>query len=182
MIRGVKFSRRLAAVAAAAAAAAFASAWHREALASDIAVERRRAADLEQQFAGRMGAIEMYSDEKLRALREQVGHSRVRLGEAGTWGRLVSRLGQGWASQPGPAEDRGGYSIQFGTLRLVATATADWPKIVDAVRISEATPGVRILELEMRASGDQDRRSLDLVRILLEVQSCRPILNQGDAR
>ncbi len=182
MIRGVHFSRRLAAVAVAAGIAACASAWDRGNLTSSLAEQRRRAADFEGQSASRMDAVKMYSDEKLLALRERVGLSRVRLGGAGTWGRLVRQLGQEWASDPGASEDRGGYSVQFGTFRLLAPATNDWPKIVDAVRESEATPGVRIVELEMKASGDHDRRSLDLVRLLMEVQSSRSGSNREEAR
>jgi hypothetical protein len=182
MIRGIRYSRPLATVVAATFVAACAAAWHREVLVSRIAEQRRQAAALEEQISGPMGAMEMYSDERLRALRKQVGLFRVRLGGAGTWGSLVSRLGQGWTSERGPAEDRGGYSIQLGTFKLLAPSTADWPRIVDAVKASEGIPGVRIVEFEMKASGDLDRRSLDLVRILMEVQSVRGRSNEEDSR
>jgi hypothetical protein len=52
-------------------------------------------------------------------------------------------------------------------------ATTDWPDIVDAVKDLEDCPGVRIIEFEMKTSGDRERRSVDLVKIVVAIQTLR---------
>jgi hypothetical protein len=173
MIKGVQYSRALAGGAAASVIAACAMSWRHFELSANVAQQRRRAAVAESKLTSEIAARSMYEGESLDALREQVVRSRVQLGDAGTWGRLVTRFGDGWTAETGPTEDKGGYVIRYGTIRLLAPSVADWPKIVEAVRDSEAMRGVGIAEFEMRTSGDRDRRSLDLVRILVAAQSSR---------
>jgi hypothetical protein len=153
--------------------AACAMSWRHLDLKANIAQQRRLAAVAEAKLTSEITAKSMYEGESLDALREQVGRSRVQLGDPGTWGRLVRQFGDGWTAESGPTEDRGGYVIRYGTVRLLAPSVTDWPRIVEAVKDSEAMRGVGIAEFEMRASGDRDRRSLDLVRILVAVQSSR---------
>jgi hypothetical protein len=173
MIKGVQYSKALAGCAAVSVIAACAMSWRHLELGADIAQQRRRAADAESKLTSEIAGKSMYEGESLDALRDQVGRTRIQLGDAGTWSRLVRQFGDGWSAESGPTEDKGGYEIRYGTIRLLAPSVADWPKIVEAVRDSEAMRGVGIAEFEMRTSGDRDRRSLDLVRILVAVQSSR---------
>jgi hypothetical protein len=173
MIKGVQYSKALAGGAAASVIAACAMSWRHLELGASIARQRQRAAVAEAKLTSEIAARSMYEGESLEALRDQVGRSRIRLGDAGTWGRLVGQLGDGWAADSGATEDKAGYVIRYGTIRLLAPSIADWPRIVGAVKDSEAMRGVGIAEFEMRTSGDHDRRSLDLVRILVAVHSSR---------
>jgi hypothetical protein len=173
MIRGVQYSRPAAIGAAAAAVAVGAVTWQHHALGARILEQRARAAAVEERLNGEIAANSMYESDRLTALRDQVGRSRIRLGDAATWGRIAGRFGEGWTLETGAIDEKGDHSIQYGTIRLPSPSVADWPKIVEAVTDLEAIPGVGIAEFEMTSSGGRDRRSMDLVRILVAVHTRR---------
>lgn len=173
MIRGIEYSKPLAAACATAIIASCTMAWLRVGLNAKISEQRRRASTLESNLTGQMEAKSEYDDENLNALRERVGRLRTQLGPDGTWERVAGQFGDGWKSEPGPSDDKNGYSVRYGTFKLLSPAVTDWAKIVEAVRNSEAIPGVAIAEFEMKTSGGRDRRSLDLVRILVAVRTSR---------
>jgi hypothetical protein len=58
-------------------------------------------------------------------------------------------------------------------MRLKSPSPADWPAIVEAVRVSEGLPGVGVAEFDMKTSGTRERRTVDSVAILVVVQSRR---------
>jgi hypothetical protein len=182
MIRGIRYRRSLAIFGAAAVIAACASYRLRITLNAQIAERRLRASAQEASISRQIAEKIMYDDGRLRELRERVSRFRVTLGGEGTWDSLVRRLGNGWSAESGPMEDRGGYSVQYGTIKLLSHTVSEWPRIVEAVRDTEAMPGVGVAELEMKASGDRERRSLDLVRILVAVQTSRAGLSPGKAK
>jgi hypothetical protein len=173
VIRGIQYSRPLAAASIAAAVALCAMIGLHLELKAGILERRRRASVVEATLLSQINAKSMYGAESLEELRDKVGQFRVQLGSQGTWERLVGQLGEGWTAESGPMDNKGDYSIRFGTFRLISPSVLDWPKIVEAVKESEAIPGVGIAEFEMKASGDRDRRSLDLVRFLVAVQTSR---------
>jgi hypothetical protein len=168
--------------AAAAMIAACAMTWRHHGLAARISEERSRAATVEANLNAEIAANSMYDSTSLTALRDRVGRSRIRLGDEATWGRLAGRFGEGWTVEAGAADEKGEHSIQYGTIRLQSPSVADWPKIVEAVADLEAMPGVGIAELEMTSSGGRDRRSLDLVRILVAVHTKRSGSKSSSAR
>jgi hypothetical protein len=173
MIRGIQYSRPLVAAGAVAVVASCTMIWLSLELNAKISEQRRRASSLEASLSGQIAAKSVYESEDLDALRDKVGRFRVRLGSEGTWERLVRQFGDGWTAESGPKDDKNGYCIQYGTFKLLSPAVADWPKIIEAVKDSEAIPGVGVAEIEMKSSGGHDRRSLDLVRILVAVQTSR---------
>lgn len=173
MIRGVQYSLPFAAVGVAALAATGSMIWLRFDLEARIAGQRRRASIAEASLSSQIAAKSMYERECLETLHSQVSRFRERLGTDGTWERAVGQFGSGWNAELGARDDRSGYSIQYGTLRLISPTLADWPRIIGAVRDSEAIPGVGIAEIEMKASGSRGQRTLDLVRILLAIKTRR---------
>lgn len=182
MIRGVQYSKPLAAGAAAVAIASSMLIWQHHELGAKISEQRRNAAIAESNLESEVAAKSMYESEYLNALRDQMSRSRVQLGDEGTWGRLVRRLGDRWSAEPGQMDGKGGQSIRYGTMRLLLPTVTDWAKIVEAVTNSEEIPGVGIAELEMKTSGSRDRRTLDLVRILIAIQTRRTGENPSAAR
>ena len=171
MIRGVQYSLPLAAAGAAALVAVGSMMWLRLGLSSEIVEQRRLASVAETSLSSQIAAKSMYERERLEELREQIGRFRVRLGADGTWDSVVSRIGLGWYAEPGTRNERGTYSIQYGTLKLMSPTVADWPRVIEAVGESEAIPGVGIAEIEIKASGVRGQRTLELVRILVAVQT-----------
>jgi hypothetical protein len=182
MIRGVQYSKPLAAGGAAAVIAASMLIWQHHELSANISEQRRRAEVAESNLESEVAAKSMYESEYLDALRDQMRRSRVQLGDEGTWGRLVRRLGDRWSAEPGQTDEKGGQSTRYGTMRLLSPTVTDWEKIVEAVTNSEETPGVGIAELEMKTSGSRDHRTLDLVRILVAIQTSRTGENSSPAR
>jgi hypothetical protein len=177
MIRGISYSKGLAAAAAAALIAAGATLWMRVATKASLLDLRQRAVNAERDLRDRINAMSPYEDEDVIRLRRQVDQFRTHLGSDGTWEGLVRRLGAGWSAEVGSREDRGGYSVQLGTLTLQSHAVTEWPGIVDMTGQLEAMPGVGIAELEMKTSGSGDRRSLDTARIVVVIQTNQALLN-----
>jgi len=173
MIKGVQYSKPLAAGGAAAVIAAFVAIWQHFELGANISEQGRSAAIAESNLRSEVAAKSMFESEDLKALRDRMSRSRIQFGDEGTWGRLVRRVGDRWSAEAGPTDDKGGTSTRYGTIRLLSPSVTDWARIVEAVTDSEETPGVGVAEFEMRTSGSRDRRSLDLVRILIAIQTSR---------
>jgi hypothetical protein len=173
MIRGVSYSKPLAAAGAASIVAACAMYWLRAGAAVNLEDGRRRAFGLEGELAAQIVAWSGFDDGKLSALRDQVKLFRVRLGPAGTWERLIAHLGDRWTEEGTSRDDRNGCTIQLGAFSLKSPSVTDWPRIVEALRDSEALPGVGITEFQMKASGSREHRSIDLVRFRVAVRTRR---------
>jgi hypothetical protein len=109
----------------------------------------------------------------LDALQVRVRRNRILLGPADSWDQLVRLFGKRWKSEAGSRDDREGYSIQVGTFRLQAPTIWDWPHVIDSVSASENLPGIGVIGFEMKTSGDRERRSVDLVKVVVIIQSLR---------
>jgi hypothetical protein len=180
MTRGIAYSKPLVAAGAAALVAASAMFWMHRATSAKISELRRHAATEESDLLNRINAMSAYESENVDSMRRQVGRFRMHLGTEATWDILVSRLGNRWVVDKGSKEEKGIYSVQLVTLRLVSHAVGEWPSIVEAVGQLEAIPGVGIAEFEMKTSGADDRRSLDTARILVAIQTSRAALNSSN--
>lgn len=177
MIRGVIFSKSRAAASSTGMAAAFAMVWLQH-HSSGISHEHfRRNAELELNLVGQIETLSGFEDRDLEALRAQVSKFRVQLGPEDEWERLVSQLGRDWNAILGQMADKDGYTTKVGTFRLLSPVTSDWPRIIDAIGVLEQIPGSGIVGFQMKTSGDQLHRSVDLVRIDVAIQSFRPSQN-----
>jgi hypothetical protein len=174
MIRGIAYTKPLAAAAVAALAAAGGLFWMRTANAADRAGLRLRAESEERTLQARVSAMSAFDSKNVDELRTQVSRLRKQLGTKGAWERIVTRLGVGWASEAATKEDKAGYSVQTGTFSVLSHGVDEWPAIVETVGQLEAIPGVGIAGFEMNTSGSGDRRTLDTARMLVVVQTSRP--------
>jgi hypothetical protein len=182
MTRGFEYSRLLAAAASGAVAVAGGMFWLHVALKARWSEHLRRASSVEARMSEQVAALSEFEAEKLEALRSKVGRVRVQLGPEDTWERLIAKLGDSWAVEAGHREERTGCSVQCGVFRLKSPVVSDWPAIVEALKDSEALPGVGIAEIEMQTSGNLERRSLDYVRILVTVQAARRGANLAESK
>jgi hypothetical protein len=173
MTRGVTYSKPLAVAAMIALGAAGTMLSARLATEARLSKLQRDSAADERALQTRIAAMSDYETENVASLRREVSRFRVNLAAFGTWESLVASLGSAWDCEPGPKDERNGYSIQLGTLRLLSHAVGEWPEIVNTVGRLEALPGVGIAELEMKTSGTGDRRSLETTRILVVIQASR---------
>jgi hypothetical protein len=182
MTRGLAYSRAPAAACSAAVAAACAALWLHAHVGSVISERQRRAAALEEGVSAQIAAMSEYDAERLEALRDRVGRARLLLGKEDTWGRLVRRFGERWAIEPGPAEERNGSAVQYGTFRLKSPVLADWPGIIETLGESEAMPGVGITGIEMRSGGGLEQRAFVSVIVRVAVQARRGDGNLAESR
>ncbi len=173
MIKGLAFSTGLAAASSTAIAAACVMFWTRTELQSKATEHQRRNSDIESGLSAEIAAKSEFESDRLKSLKSRAGLLRVHLGAADTWDRLVKRFGAGWTVEAGPKDERSGCTFQYGSFTLKSPVLADWPGIIETLKDSERLPGVGIAEIEMKTSGNLERRSLDSVRILVAVQTGR---------
>jgi hypothetical protein len=177
MIRGISYSRPLAAGALAALSLVGGLFLLRMTARADLSKQRRVAEAAEGTLNRQMAGLSAYQSENLETLRRRIAHFQSQLGTDGTWERIVRRLGSAWVAECGTRQDRSGYYLQDGTFTLVAHAVDEWPGIVDAVRDIEAIPGAAVSGIEMKASGTAERRALDKTTIQVEVKVSRAETN-----
>jgi hypothetical protein len=122
---------------------------------------------LEQEIAAMSGV----GDSELTALRSTIGRLRVSLDSGDAGDLILRRLGDSWSVEPGPKEDRNGFSLQTSTLRMRSPTPADWQNIVDIIGALERLPGVGIASFEMSTMGDTGRRNIKKMRLGLEIRS-----------
>jgi hypothetical protein len=178
MIRGVSYSRWSAAVSAAGIGAALLAVLIHNHDVRSRSARLSEVAGRESDLLAQIGAKSGFDQTSMDALRAKVNRFRVRLGPEGSWDRAVRLMGKAWAAFAEPRDDREGFSVQTGTFRLESPATDDWPQIVEAVKGLEQIPGVGVIGFEMRTSGDRERRSVDLVKVLVAVQTLRSAQSQ----
>jgi hypothetical protein len=173
MIRGVAYSRRHAVACAISVFAVLSAAIiHHH-------IERERFAGLaqidfmERDLTRQIASKSDCEQANLDALRTRAGRFRIRMGTEDCWDRLVRQFGKAWKTEVGTRDERGGYAVQVGAFQMRSPAATDWPDIVAAVKVLEDCPGVRIVEFEMTTSGDRERRSVDLVKIVVAMQMLR---------
>lgn len=171
MIRGVSCSNsRVAVCACALGSLAFAcAARHHFASLWDARLRQAAASEgfLVESISG-LGGCEAAD---LEALRRRVSGMRTKLGEPDAWKHLEERLGKGWRREPGTREERDGYSVFSGSLVLSSPTTADWPRILDAVKAIGEVPGAGIVGFEMATSGGKERRNVDVARVFVTTQT-----------
>jgi hypothetical protein len=171
MKRGVVFSKAAAAAALCGLGmAGAAEAAHRH-LASQAGEALRSNQAAETALASAIGGLAAFGDSERASLRARVDRFRDGLGGGDSWSRLSRQFGERWAAEARPRERKSAYSIQTGSFYLNKPSLGDWPSIVDAVGAAEVLPGVEILAVEMRSSGDRDRRSLDLVKVAVAIHA-----------
>jgi hypothetical protein len=171
MKKGVVFTGNKVAVAAASIAAAAVVLLARGELKKKVSREAAQGQFQIQQMEDQVRAETDFDETHIVGLRQKVRRFRERLGDEGTWSRLLSGLGGGWAMEAVTRADREGYTIQYGTFRMKAPMVSDWQAILATVRFAEGLPGVGIGEFEMRAVGDGVQSSLSLVSMVVVVQS-----------
>jgi hypothetical protein len=174
VIKGVAYSRWAAVTAGAAIVAAVMSLlWHAETTrmsGREIILGQMQ----DREAAERVAAESEFDEVHLQGLREKVSLFRVRLGDEGTWAKILGRLGSGWSVDRLDKAERLGYSVQYGTFRMTSPEVSDWQSIIETVRFVEGLPGAGIGEFEMRSSGDGVQRSLSLVSMVVVVHSRSP--------
>jgi hypothetical protein len=112
-----------------------------------------------------------FGDDRVAALREEIARFELGLGDGSALERLSGGLGPRWSLGEVQASRRGNYVLRRATCSLARPELSDWPAILGAVRSAEEIPGVRVAGIEIRSSGDNERRSLDVVRITCEVEA-----------
>jgi hypothetical protein len=167
MIRGVTYARAWALAAGAAlATAGGATAWlvrSSSRATSERVAQVRRADDL-----GRAIALKgAFDDAHLEEARNRARLHPVPLAVAGAWQGWAKSLGVGWQISRPEVRRHAAYAVSVATVRLVAPAVSDWPRVLAAVRETESRPGFGVLEVELRSEGDQRDRSMQSVSLVV---------------
>jgi hypothetical protein len=169
MIKGLAFSRSLAAAAAFGWASAAGAEWFRregsgQRMRDEQAMEAR-ASDLSKAIAAKAE----FDDRRLSAELRSVGDPEPRLLSREAWNGFLREIGDRWSLKLDDIHDRGDFSLQQVTLRLRSPGVSDWPIIVASVRAAEQRPGIRVLAVRIRSSGDQQRRTMDEAEAVLSI-------------
>ena len=163
------FSRPLAAAAAIGWAAVAGMEWfHRDGVRRRSQAEgigEARTAELSREIAAKTD----YDDEKLTAEQRTFNDLGVHLLSEEAWAAFLQELGPDWSVASDRAEEGKDFSVQRVTLRLRSPSVGDWPIVVAAVKAAERRPGVRVVAVELESSGDQERRSMKEVKIVLSI-------------
>ena len=163
---GIRYSRKLAILCATSICASCLAAGLRYYNNSRWLAAKRGAAGVERALKHQIGELSGFEDSNLRTLHAKVGEFRGQLGSEDLGDQLSRQFGRDWIIRFGGKEEWSQYSTQVVTLVRRSSSIADWPRIVDAVRDAERLPGVRVVSFEMRTSGNNDRRSVDVVRLV----------------
>jgi hypothetical protein len=113
-------------------------------------------------------------DSNVSESRARVEQYRSLLGPDNAWETLTEKFGDSWLIEAGTKRDRGGSSIQTAMMTMRSPTLADWSKAVVSTGTLELLPGVRIAKFEMRTSGNIDHRSVDLLRMKVEIHTRQP--------
>jgi hypothetical protein len=127
--------------------------------------------EAEAQLAATIAGMRAFSDLELATLRARVTRFRNGLGSPDSWSRAVRLFGAAWNSEAGQRTEKAAYSLQPGVFYLAKPAIADWPSVVEAVGAAEGLPGVEVVAVEMKSSGDRERRTLDLVKVAVAIHA-----------
>ena len=171
MRRGFAVGRPLLAGALGALGAGCAAFVLHRSLVGQSATRLRAAGEAEAGLASAIAGLHAFGDPELASLRARVTRFRNGLGSPDTWTRAVQLFGPSWNAEAGSRMEKAAYSVQPGVFYLAKPAVADWPSIVDAVGAAEGLPGVEVVAIEMRSSGDRERRTLDLVKVAVAVHA-----------
>jgi hypothetical protein len=173
MKEGITYSGRLASLCGVTLGAAILMAWLRQDLALRQTLKLRVAGKLEADLGRQIAANSDYEKSNLEALRTRVDRFQYFLGSENTWKEIIQQFGKSWRCEAGTKSDRDGYSVQMGTFELLSPALSDWSKTIEVIGTTESLPGVGIANFEMKTSGNSEHRSVDFVRIVVEVHSRR---------
>jgi len=169
MIRGVAFSRPLAAAAAVGWVSTAGAEWLRLEDLSQRARGERAREDLASNVSRQIAAKEDFDNKKMNSELRSAGESNPRLLSVDEWSAFMREIGAGWSLTFDPMDAHGDYSVQRATLRLRSPDVGDWPHIVAAVKAAEKRPGLRVLAIKLKAGGDQQRRSMEEAEIVLSI-------------
>jgi len=174
MIRGIAFSRSLAATAAVGWVSAAGAEWYRREGISqrirDEQVVENRAATLSGAIAAKAAFDDGSVDSELRS----AGEIQARPLSREAWSAFLREIGDRWSLSLDGADSRGDFLLQQATLRLRSPGVGDWPIIVAAIRSAEERSGVRVVAVRIRSSGDQQRRAMDVAEAVLSIGWPKP--------
>lgn len=174
MIRGIAYSRLSCALCVTGVGTACLMALVHRHLTGECTNRRCNSADLESSLSSQIASKKGCGESDLDELRKRVERFRGQLGPDDAWMRLVHQFGRRWKVEAGPKEDKDGYSIQIGTFLLTSPTVADWPEIIEAVGAAEQLPGVGIAGIQMRSTGSRKSRSVEIVRVLVDIHARLP--------
>lgn len=113
---------------------------------------------------GEVRELMQYDEGAVEKARKRVDAWKDRLLDRDDWQKRVTDSAGDWIFQPGATRQLSGFVERRGTFRLLSSSISDWPKVVKAVEDLESHPSIAVPRIEMRTTGDRNRRSFDLVR------------------
>jgi hypothetical protein len=168
MIKGIEYSKRLAALCALVLSATVAMVCLYEEMETRRHLRLNAYGNAVRCIAEQIAARADCEDSDLVALRGKVERSRSLLGSKDTLEILVRTFGTGWSIISNAKDDRSGFEVQLSTFRMRNPTLGDWQKIVDLVGSLEQLPGVGIENFRMNTSGDIEHREVSVVEVIVE--------------
>jgi hypothetical protein len=116
-----------------------------------------------------INSLAEFCDANLFALRFRAKTYQSHLGPESTWSELEDRYGKSWSIESGAKHENSESTIQAGILTKISPTVADWQTAVDTLGSLEILPGISVSRFEMRTSGDLEHPSVDIIRIVIEI-------------
>jgi len=137
--------------------------FHRERVAR--ASERLRHTLRMAELTATVSQLGSYDEAHLDRTRARARTRRAQAAAPGAWEALRAAFEPQWSAVLGPTRSAAGVAEGEAIFRLRSVPIEEWPQILKALRTIEDQAGIRILEVAVRAGGNQDHRSFDEVRI-----------------
>ena len=171
MTEGTTFSKRYVALCSVAIGVAILMAWLCQETAANRKAKLSNASGDEREISRQIAARSAFADSDLAALRLHVDRFQVLLGPEDQLATVVRGFGSSWDAESNSTEERNGFSVHIETFRKLAPRIADWSKAIDLLGELELLPGVGIARFEMRTIGDHSHRSVDFLKVVVEIHS-----------
>jgi hypothetical protein len=137
-------------------------------------MERLRAINASiESLTQQISSLSAFNDAELGALRSRVENYQTFLGPESTWNELKERFGDRWSIESGARHDTGKSTNQTGILSLKSPNLEDWQTAVDALGSLKRLAGVNVVRFEMRAAGDYEHRSVEILKVVIETHVVR---------
>jgi hypothetical protein len=109
------------------------------------------------------------------SLQCRVARFRSLLGPEGILETVITSVGKAWIANPGPVNHRDGFSVELSTFKKLSPTVEDWKQVIGMLGALESMPGVGIASFEMKSSGALDSRKVELLEIIVEMDSKSPV-------
>jgi hypothetical protein len=173
MREGYVYSKKMVALCAASMCTTVAIWMVRQNVAHERMERLRKTNDSTNALGQQILSLSAFSNAELTALRAQDEYYQTLVGPESSWSELKEQFGGRWSIEAGNKHETGKSTSQTGILTLKAPNLEDWQTAVDALGSLRLLPGITVVRFEMKARGDYEHRSVEILKVVVESHASR---------